>query len=97
MSVLIVYRHADAQLSAWPEEKHRGVPIILINIERRHDLAREYQVIRAPTLLLLDSAGDIVWRQDEVASDEYPFDLKAVEAQIEKLNILSFTFPLIPG
>ena len=95
--MLIVYRHADAQLSAWPKERHRGVPIILIDIERRHDLAREYQVIRAAILLLLDSAGEIVWRQDEVASDEYPFDLKAVEAQIEIFNILSFTFPLMPG
>ena len=54
---MYVYRHAETQLSAWPEEKHSGIPIIPINLERRPDLAQEYQVIRAPTLLLLDSAG----------------------------------------
>lgn len=80
---MYVYRHAKAQLSAWPEEKHSGIPIIPINLERRPDLAHEYQVIRATTLLLLDSEGQILWRQDEVVSDEYPFDLIPLESQIE--------------
>jgi len=83
---LFVYRNADAQLSAWPEENHVGIPIIPINLERRPDLAQQYQVIRAPALLLLDSAGQILWRQDEVISDEFPFDLKTLESQIELLK-----------
>jgi hypothetical protein len=83
---MFVYRHAEAQLSAWPDEKHSGIPIIPVNLERRPDLAQEYQVIRAPTLLLLDSAGQILWRQDEVISDEFPFDLIPLESQIEILK-----------
>ena len=83
---LFVFHNADAQLSTWPEENHAGIPIIPINLERRPDLAQEYQVIRAPTLLLLDSAGQILWRQDEVISDEFPFDLKTLESQIELLK-----------
>ena len=83
---LSVYRNANAQLSAWPEENHAGIPIIPINIERRLDLAQEYQVIRAPALLLLDYTGQIFWRQDEVITDEFPFDLKLLESQIEILK-----------
>jgi hypothetical protein len=43
-------------------------------------------VIRAPTLILLDSAGQILWRQDEVIADEFPFALKPLESQIEILK-----------
>lgn len=83
---LFVYRQADAQLSAWLEKSHPGIPIIPINLERRPDLAQEYKVIRGPSLLLLDSAGQIHWRQDEVITDEFPFDLKTLESQIELLK-----------
>jgi hypothetical protein len=50
------------------------------------DLAHEYQVICTPTLLLLDSADQIVWRQNEVITDELQFDLMTLERQIEPLE-----------
>ena len=50
------------------------------------DFQNSFQSIRAPTLLLLDSEGQVLWRQDEVVTDEYPFDLNAFESQIELLR-----------
>jgi len=46
-------------------------------------LARQYEVIRAPSLILLDSDGKIVWRQDESASDESPLDIIQAKYQID--------------
>lgn len=83
---LAIFNNADAQLSVWPEEKHRGIPIFAINLERRPDLAKKFLVYRAPTLILLDSEGQDIWRQDESASDDYPLDLAALETLIDKLN-----------
>ncbi len=83
---LAIFKNADAQLSVWPEEKHNGIPIFAINLERRPDLAKEYSVYRAPTIILLDSAGQELWRQDESVGDDYPLDLTVLETQIDKLN-----------
>ena len=82
---LVVYQAADAQLASWPEPARQGVHLHRIMIERRPDLARQYRVARAPTLVLLDGAGQIVWRQDDVISDTAPLDLRTVEARIESL------------
>jgi hypothetical protein len=79
---LVIYRRADAQIAAWPEEARHRVPLVPINLEQRPDLGGHYGILRAPTLLLLDAAGDEVWRQDEVMSDSHIFDLEAAEAQI---------------
>jgi hypothetical protein len=80
--VLVIYQRADAQIDAWPAAAHHGVPLHRINMERRPDLIKQYGVYRAPTLLLLDSDGREVWRQDEVITDEHIFDLKRFEAEI---------------
>jgi hypothetical protein len=48
-------------------------------------LKSKYKVIRAPTLLLLDAAGEIILRQDNVASDDEPLDLAEFEIQIQAL------------
>jgi hypothetical protein len=61
------------------------VQVIRIDLDRRPDLARQYQVIRAPTVILLDAAGQIVWRQDEGLSDEAPLDLIQAQSQVEAL------------
>jgi len=82
---LVSYRRADSQIAAWPEEARHQVPLVPINLEQRPDLGGYYQIQRAPTLLLLDAAGDEVWRQDEVMSDSHIFDLRAAEAQIAAL------------
>jgi len=76
---LFVYDNAEAQMDGWDAP----VQVIRIDLDRRPDCARQYQVIRAPTMILLDAAGQIVWRQDEGLSDEAPLDLERVEILIE--------------
>lgn len=51
------------------------------------DLARQYGVVRTPTLVLLGAEGQAAWRQEEDLSDEMPLDLDLVEGQIEALKI----------
>ena len=84
---LLVYRSAEAQLAAWRQEDRFEVRIIALNLEQRRDLVRAYQVVRAPTLLLLDGSGQTVWRQDEVITDREPFDLRELERQIIALDL----------
>lgn len=80
--------NARAQVTNWHTETHNDVPLHLIDIELRADLARHYHVIRTPTLLLLNSDGDVVWRQDGITqstSDGLPLDLDELMNQITKL------------
>lgn len=76
---LFVYNNANAQINAW----NAPVRIVHIDLERRPDLAQQYCIIRAPSLVLLNAAGQVAWRQDEGLSDEEPLDLKQVEVQVE--------------
>jgi hypothetical protein len=82
---LVVYRNAEAQVAAWPEAARVGITVHRIDLDRRPDLAQQYGVVRAPTLVLLDEAGAVVWRQDESLSDEVPLDLGRLDAQIQAL------------
>jgi len=59
--------------------------VIRVDFDRRPDLARQYGVARAPALVLLDSQGQVVWKQDVGLSDKVPLDLNQVEVQIEVL------------
>ncbi len=80
---LFVYNNANAQVDDWIAP----LRVIRIDMDHRPDLARQYAVIRAPTLILLDAEGQAVWRQDEGLSDESPLDLNQAERQIEALTI----------
>ena len=84
--VLAIYQRADAQVAAWPAESRHGVSLHRIHLKQRPDLGKQYQVVRAPTLLLLDAGRNEVWRQDEVTSDWHIFDLETAEAQILSLQ-----------
>ncbi len=79
---LFVYNNADAQMDIW----NAPVRVIKISMDRRPDLARQYEVIRAPTLLLLDAQGQVYWNHNEGLSDESPLDLDQAERQIEALT-----------
>jgi hypothetical protein len=79
---LFVYNNANAQINAW----NAPVRVIHIDLDHRPDLAQQYGVTRAPSLVLLDGTGQIVWNQDEGLSDEAPLDLAQVEAQVEILK-----------
>jgi len=62
------------------------VQLLRVDFERRSDLASQFGVARAPALVLLDTDGRIVWKQDEGLSDEAPLDLEQVRIQVEALN-----------
>jgi hypothetical protein len=79
---ILVYNNANAQMDVWNTPLH----VIRIDMDHRPDLVRQYDVIRAPTLVLLDAAGQAVWRQDEGLSDESPLDLNQAERQIEAVT-----------
>jgi hypothetical protein len=80
---MLVYNNADAQMEVW----NARLRVIRIDLEFRPDLAQQFDVIRAPTLILLNAEGQVVWRQDEGLSDESPLDLNRAERQIEALTI----------
>lgn len=84
---LVVYRNAEAQVAAWPEAARARIALHRLDLDRRPDLARQYGVVRAPTLLLLNESGLVVWRQDESLSDEVPLDLGRLDAQIQALMV----------
>jgi len=48
-------------------------------------LAQQYGIARAPALDLLDTEGQVFWKQDVGLSDEAPLDLDAAETQIGDL------------
>ena len=77
---MFVYNNANAQLDAWDAP----VRVLHLDLDRCPDLAREYKVIRAPTLVLLEAGGKVVWKQDEGLSDESPLNLEQIEALVEQ-------------
>jgi hypothetical protein len=76
---MTIIRAAEFQLAEWESP----LPILRVDFDRRPDLAQQFQVSRAPSLVLLDSEGQVVWRQDEGLSDESPLDLNQAESQVE--------------
>ena len=78
---LLVYNNAESQMDEWDAT----VRVIRIDLDLRPDLARQYDVIRAPSLILLDTKGQIVWKQDESLSDVSPLDLYQAARQVEAL------------
>ena len=82
---VVVYQAAARQLRDWPEEKLQGVRLIEIDLDRRPDLGEQFQVGRAPTLLLLDAAGSPLYRQSEIVTDLEPLDLPLLEEKIREM------------
>lgn len=79
---LMVYQAAEAQIEAWLAVERSGLPVYSYNLSRRPDLAKRFSIIRAPALLLLDATGNVVHYQNEIVTDQVPFDLKSYEEKI---------------
>lgn len=79
---MTIIRAAEAQLADWVSP----IPLHRVDFDRRHDLAEQFHVVRAPALVLINAEGQIVWKQDEGLSDESPLDLNQAERQIEALT-----------
>jgi len=80
-----VVRNAEAQLASWHIAQNEVIPILQVDFSRRPDLVRQYNVARAPALVLLDAAGEVAWKQDLGLSDEAPLDLLQAKIQVEEL------------
>jgi hypothetical protein len=79
---LVVYEAAEGQVNAWAID----VPVVVINLDQQRSLGAQYKVVRAPTLILLDGAGQVVLRQDHVVTDLEPLDLERFELAIQNLK-----------
>jgi hypothetical protein len=82
---MTVIRNAEAQLVSWSVILDGQIPIFRVDFSRRPDLVRQYDVARAPALVLLDAAGEVAWKQDLGLSDEAPLDLLQAKIQVEEL------------
>lgn len=82
---MTVVANAESQLVAWKTPDELGLPLLRVNFDRRYDLAQQYNVARAPALVLLDTEGQVFWKQDVGLSDEAPLDLAIAEIQIGDL------------
>jgi hypothetical protein len=82
-----VVRAAEAQLDGWDVPAETGIPLLRVDFSRRPDLAKQYRIIRAPALALLDADGQVVWKQDLGRSDTQPLDLAEAARQMETLLV----------
>ena len=77
---MLVVEAAEAQMASWLAPKSAGIQVMTVDLVRRAGLSKVYHVARAPALVLVDSAGVVIWKQDVGLSDEAPLDLAAAEA-----------------
>jgi uncharacterized SAM-binding protein YcdF (DUF218 family) len=82
---MLVIRNAEKQLAAWPLAQEDSISILRVDYGRRPDLAKQYGVARAPALVLLNAAGEVVWEQDVGLSDTTPLNLIQAQNQVETL------------
>jgi hypothetical protein len=82
---LVVYNAAERQIQAWPESNRQGILFVQIDLDRRPDLGAQFNVVRAPALLLLDGDENIRYRQNDVITDLEPLNLPALEQKIREV------------
>jgi hypothetical protein len=78
---------ADFQINHWPEETRQGIPVLRFDLDQNRQLASQYEVVRAPSLLLLDQDGKVISRQDYPVIKNGPLDLSKFEADIKILFV----------
>ncbi len=79
-------QRAEKQMANWPVERQGGIPVARIAMEQRKDLEAQYQVFRAPCLLLVDAQDQVAWRQYYPLIEGGPFKLEELEAAIAGLE-----------
>ena len=83
---MAVYTAAAEQVKGWTEAARSGVQIIQIDMDRRPDMGVQFNLARAPALLLVGQYGKTIFGQRESQSDIAPFDLEAFEKAIRELK-----------
>ena len=80
-----IIHNAEKQLAEWKVVVDTKIPLFTVDFSRRPDLANQYGVARSPALVLLNAAGEVIWKQDFGLSDETPLDLETANNQIESI------------
>lgn len=81
--VLVVYQAADLQISEW-RQNYPDLEIVRIDLDRRADLGRQFNILRVPALFLVDNNGESVYQQTESSSDTAPFDLEMLDLELRE-------------
>ena len=82
---MVVYTAAQNQISDWGEKGQYDIPIFLIDLDRRPDLGKQFNIIRVPALLIVDQEGKVIYIQKESISDTAPLDLQTLDLTIKEL------------
>jgi hypothetical protein len=82
---MAVYTAAEKQITEWSAENRRGIPIIPIDLDRRPDLGKQFNIIRAPALLIIDHEEKVLYSQKESQSDTAPLDLLSLDAAVKEI------------
>jgi hypothetical protein len=77
-----VVQAAEAQLANWDVPSTTGIVMLKLDFSRHSCLAHQYKIASAPALLLLNGAGNVVWKQDLGLCDAAPLDLLSAEKNI---------------
>jgi hypothetical protein len=83
---MVVYTAAKDQMSRWIQEEHSSIPMISIDLDRRPDLGKQFDIVRAPALLLVDQKGAVVYSQKDSLSDTTPLDLLSLGIAIKEIT-----------
>lgn len=83
---MVVVEAAESQMASWQAPTSAGIQVLTVDLVRRAGLAQVYHVARAPALVLVDAAGEVIWKQDIGLSDKAPLDLAAAEAHIRMVG-----------
>lgn len=78
-------QRAESQIANWPVEQRGEIQVVRFPFRQRRDLEAEYQIFRAPCLILVDAQNQVLWRQDDTMIEGGPFKLDEVEAVIAGL------------
>lgn len=81
--VLVVYQAADQQISEW-QQNYPDLEVIWIDLDRRADLGRQFQILRVPAFILLDNNNNRIYQQTESLSDTAPFDLEMLDLELKE-------------
>lgn len=57
-------------------------PLFMVDLDTQPEPGKEFDVIRAPSLLLVDGSGKTILKQDEVVTDAQPLELQAFETKM---------------
>lgn len=86
---LFVYNNARAQIEAWDAP----IQVFQIDFDRRPDLVKQFRVVRAPTLILVNAKSEIVWKQDVGISDASPLNLEQLTLVLGEMENNGLLYP----